>query len=146
MTVTSRHRRFSIKKFFFKSSQNKQETSVLEPLFKNVAGLKACNFIKKRSQHRCFPISIAKFLMLLFDFFDGSLLHSSKSSRCRLYEGVKLQGLSHRSSFLSLSCREPSPIPRHAFENLRRISLISKLSFYTGYFWFYYLFLVLGRF
>ena len=141
MTVTSRHRRFSIKKFFFKSSQYTQETSVSEP-----QSLKACNFIKKRSQHRCFPISIAKFLMLLFDFFDGSLLHSSKSSRCRLYEGVKLQGLSHRSSFLFLSCREPSPIPRHALENLRRISLISKLSFHTGYFWFYYLFLVLGRF
>ena len=141
MTVTSRHRRFSIKKFFFKSSQYTQETSVSEP-----QSLKACNFIKKRSQHRCFPISIAKFLMLLFDFFDGSLLHSSKSSRCRWYEGVKLQGLSHRSSFLFLSCREPSPIPRHAFENLRRISLISKLSFHTGYFWFYYLFLVLGRF
>ena len=152
MTVTSSHRRFSIKNFFLKSSQNTQETSLLEPLFKNVAGLKACNFIRKRTQHRCFPINIASFLMLLisvnicerllFDFFDGSLLHGSKCSRSRLYDGVKLQCLSHRSSFLFLSCHEPSPFPRPAFENLRRISLISKLSFYTVYFWFYYLFLV----
>ena len=48
-----------LKKFtIFHSSQ---ATSVLEPLFKNVAGLKACKFIKKRLQHRCSLVSIAKF-------------------------------------------------------------------------------------
>ena len=29
--------------------------------FIKVAGLKACNFIKKRLQHKCFPVNIAKF-------------------------------------------------------------------------------------
>ena len=36
-------------------------------LFLNkVAGLKAYNFIKKRLQHTCFPVSIAKFLKTFF--------------------------------------------------------------------------------
>ena len=30
--------------------------------FNKVADLEACNFIKKRLQHRCFPVNIAKFL------------------------------------------------------------------------------------
>ena len=86
---------------------------MLESLFKNVAGLKACNFIKKRPQHRCFPVNITKFLLLLisenicerllFDFFNGSLLHGPKGSRSRLHDNVRLQGLSQRSSFLFLS-------------------------------------------
>ena len=91
-------------------SQYPKETPVLESLFKKIAGLKACNFIKKRRQHRCFPVNIAKFLRLhiskniceplLFDCFNGSLLHGPKSSRFRLYDGVRLQGLIHRCSFL----------------------------------------------
>ena len=94
---------------------------MLESLFKNVAGLKACNFIKKRPEHRCFPVNIAKFLILLnsknicerllFDFFNGSLLHRPKGSRFRLYDGVRLQGPTHRSSFLFLNWYEPSPSP-----------------------------------
>ena len=35
---------------------------MLESLFKKVPGLKAYNFIKKRLQHRCFPVKFAKFL------------------------------------------------------------------------------------
>ena len=34
---------------------------VLEPPFNKVGGLKACRFIKKRLEHRCFPVNIAKF-------------------------------------------------------------------------------------
>ena len=33
-------------------------------LFNKVAGLKSCNFIKKRLQHRCFPVNIVKFLRI----------------------------------------------------------------------------------
>ena len=75
--------------------QYPQEIPVLESLFKKVAGLKARNFIKKRHQHRCFPVNIAKFLRvpisknicerLLFDCFNGSILHGPKSSRSKLY-------------------------------------------------------------
>ena len=110
---------------------------LLESLFKKVAGLKACNVIKKRPKHGCFPVNIAKFLILLNSknncerlLFDNvSLLHRPKGSRFRLYDGVRLQGPTHRSSFLFLSWYEPSPSRRPAFENLRRISLMNQLSF-----------------
>ena len=39
-----------------------RKTPVLEPLFIKVLGLKAWNFIKKRLQHRCFPVKSVKFL------------------------------------------------------------------------------------
>ena len=39
-----------------------RKTSVLESLFSKVVSLEAWNFIKKKLQHRCFPVNIAKFL------------------------------------------------------------------------------------
>ena len=57
----------------------------------------------------CFPVNIAEFLILpilkiickglLFNFFNVSLLQEPTGLRSRLYDGVKLQGPSHRSSF-----------------------------------------------
>ena len=84
--VTSNHRRCSLKKLFLKISQYPPETSVLTSLFKKVAGLKTCIFIKKKSQGRCFPVNIAtyfeKYLRpAAFDCFNGSLLHETKGSR-----------------------------------------------------------------
>ena len=35
---------------------------MLESLFNEVADLKACDFIKKRLQYRCYPVKFAKFL------------------------------------------------------------------------------------
>ena len=35
---------------------------MLESLFNKIAGLKACNFIKKKLQHRYFTVNIGKFL------------------------------------------------------------------------------------
>ena len=100
--------------------------------FKKVAALKACNFIKKGPQNRCFPVNIAKFLILLIskiicELLHGSLLHRPKGSMSRLYDGVRLQGLTHRSSLSFLNRHEPSPSPRPAFENLRRIPLMNQL-------------------
>ena len=40
------------------------ETPVLESLFNKAGGLQVCNFIKKRLQHRCFPLSIANFFRI----------------------------------------------------------------------------------
>ena len=37
-----------------------------ESLFNRVVVLKTCNFIKKRLQHNCFPVNIAKFLRTAF--------------------------------------------------------------------------------
>ena len=48
----SSHQRCSAKKVLLKISQVSQESSVLEFLFNKVAGLQACNFIKKKLQHR----------------------------------------------------------------------------------------------
>ena len=56
----SSHRRCSI--LFSKISKFSLEVPVLEFLVNKVAGLKACNFIERRLQHRCFPVHIAKFL------------------------------------------------------------------------------------
>ena len=39
---------------------------MLEFLSNKVSGLKTGNFIKKRLQHRCFPVNIAKFLRTAF--------------------------------------------------------------------------------
>ena len=59
----SSHRRCSIKKSCSKKFRNiHRKTPVLESLFNKVAELKACKFIKKKLQRRCFPVNIAKFL------------------------------------------------------------------------------------
>ena len=39
-----------------------RKTPVLDSLFNKVAGPQACYFIKKRLQHRCFPVKFAKLL------------------------------------------------------------------------------------
>ena len=60
-TIRSSHRRCFIRKLFLKTLQYWQETPVLESIFKKVADLSTCNFIKKRTQHRCFPVNIVSF-------------------------------------------------------------------------------------
>ena len=43
-----------------------RNTAVLEPLFYKVGALKACNFIKKKLQHRCFSVKFSKFSKTFF--------------------------------------------------------------------------------
>ena len=43
-----------------------QNLGVLEFLFNKFACLQVCTFIKKRLQHMCFPVKLAKFLRALF--------------------------------------------------------------------------------
>ena len=38
---------------------------MLESPFNRIAGFKTCNFVKKRLQHKCFTVNIAKFLRTL---------------------------------------------------------------------------------
>ena len=40
------------------------EKLVLEYMFNKAADLEVCNFVKKRLQHRCFLVIIAKFLRI----------------------------------------------------------------------------------
>ena len=71
MQKLKRHRD-SCSQMFFKTGVLKnleishRKTPVSESIFNKVAGLKACNFIKKRLEHRCFPVTIAKFLKIAF--------------------------------------------------------------------------------
>ena len=60
----SSNQRFSIRKLLIRFSNILRKTLVFESLFNEVAGLQACNFIKKKLQHRCFPVNIAKFLRI----------------------------------------------------------------------------------
>ena len=57
-------RRCSSKKLFLK--QYSQKNAFVGVFFYEVVGLKACNFIKKGPQHRCFTVNIAKFLRIPF--------------------------------------------------------------------------------
>ena len=73
----SSHQRCSIQKSVLKTlAIFMGGCSILKPVFKffcsvtlkqnlffnKVLGLQTCNFIKKRLQHRCFPVNIKKFL------------------------------------------------------------------------------------
>ena len=53
---------FCYKELFLKISHFHKKAPVSESLFNKIADLKACSFIKKRLQHRCFPVNFAKFL------------------------------------------------------------------------------------
>ena len=60
----SSHRRCSLKKLFLKIRYIHRKAPVLGSIFKNVAGLKACDFNKKWLKHRLFPVNKAKFLRI----------------------------------------------------------------------------------
>ena len=51
---------------------------VLESLFNTIAGLQSCNFIKKRLQHRHFPVKFARFLKTLFFLQDTPVAASGE--------------------------------------------------------------------
>ena len=57
-----------VHKYFFRKSFGNftGKTPVLESFFKKIAGPQACNFIKKRLRHGCFPVKFAKFLRATF--------------------------------------------------------------------------------
>ena len=94
--------------------------AIKKPVLKNLAistgntcvGGSFLKTFKKRLQHRCFPVNFAKYLTLLilkknwkrllFDCFNGSLLHGPKGSTSRLYDNVRLQTFDESIKFLTL--------------------------------------------
>ena len=60
-----------------------RKTPVLELLFNDVAGPKACNFIKSKLEHRFFPMKFANFLRTPFftEHLRWLLLKVMNSSR-----------------------------------------------------------------
>ena len=53
--------------FKFLNRNINSKTSVLESLFNKFVGFQACNFTKKRLQHRRFPVNIANFKNTCFE-------------------------------------------------------------------------------
>ena len=53
--------------------------------FSNAAGLKAYNFVKKRLQHRCFPVKFAKYLrtppVAAYEFCSGGCVRTASVSK-----------------------------------------------------------------
>ena len=71
-------------------------TTVLESLFNKVKGLQACNFIKKRLQHRCFSVNIAKFLRAsILKNIATSLTIVNLRQVTHKFEPVQYQGLGY---------------------------------------------------
>ena len=79
---------------------------VLESLFNNVASLKACNFIKKRLQHRCCPVNIAKFLRTptLRNICERLLLTIESLVKLFVFDSTIVLLISTNNSGFSLIC------------------------------------------
>ena len=90
---------------FLRISQYSQKTPVLESFFNKVAGQKACNFIKKELQSRCFLVNVAKFLRATFLQNTSSgcfcILHNSDNV-LTLLKIVKLHYLAQAACHVSL--------------------------------------------
>ena len=65
----------------------------------------ACNFIKKRLQHQCFPMKFTKFLRKLFLQNTSTLVAASGSKQCK-----PMKTYTER-----LCCRERNDIPERYF-------------------------------
>ena len=53
-------------RYYYKFPDIHKKISVLESLFNKVTELMACNLFKMRTQHRCFPVNITKYLIKAF--------------------------------------------------------------------------------
>ena len=63
----SSHRQCSLNKILLESLQNSEENICVGVSFNKFIGLQACNFTKKRLQHRRFPVYIASFKNTYFE-------------------------------------------------------------------------------
>ena len=76
--------RCSVKKVFLEFSQNSQEKHLCQSLFNKVAGL-----LKRRIEHRCFPVNFAKFLRTPF-FIEHLWTASSARSKLQIKKIILL--------------------------------------------------------
>ena len=96
-------------------------------LFNKYAGLKACNFIKKRLQHRYFPVKFAKFLRTPFftEYIRQLLLKiSHELSLCCIWEQWMV---SFRGTYW---------LPNVYSILLRVVSFLSISFFFSEFFWY----------
>ena len=80
----------------------RKKTSVSESIFRKVAGLQPCSYIKKRLEHWCFPVKFAKFLRTstVKNIFERLLLFVSpqntiakSSGEFELYKTLSIQSI-----------------------------------------------------
>ena len=93
----------------------------MESLFNKVAGLKACNFIKKRLQHRCFLVNIAKFL------------------RIHYWQNTSRRLLLKTTTITSITQIKPCFVGKCLTWNILPVTALSE----NGYRWYFFLFLFL---
>ena len=62
LILRSSYQKCSVKKIVLKIFAKVTGKHMCWSLFNKFAVLQACNFIKQRPQHRCFPVRFAKFL------------------------------------------------------------------------------------
>ena len=91
--LRSSHRMCSVKNAFLKVRKYHTNIPVLESVFNKVAGLRACNFITKKLQQRCFPVKFAKFVRTPFltEHLRWLLLYHSKVHLYRLRISLTIQ-------------------------------------------------------
>ena len=100
---------------------------VSESLFNKYAGLKACNFIKNRPQHRYFPAKFTKFLRTPFftEYIRQVLLEISHE--LSLYCIWEQWMVSFRGTYW---------LPNVYFILLRVVSFLSISFFFSNFFWY----------
>ena len=130
-------RRCSSKLVFFKISQYLQETPVLESLANKVADLKACNFIKKILQHRCFHANIGKFLRIPFSQRNSGLhVEITREVWKKLHESRSRNYSWSESSFYRL-VSDSIEKNKHSKSDIEKIYLNSTRKFFLFLFNFY---------
>ena len=87
------------------------KTSVLESIFSKVAGLQACNFVKKRLQHTCYLVKFAKFLRTRF--FTEHLFTVTASLV------LKIWGKFQPATIKKIPCWEATTLPRTSLQTFR---------------------------
>ena len=102
---------------------------MLESLFNKNAGLKACNFIKKTLQHRCFPVKFAKFLKRPFfaEHIRWLLLEISHELSLIAFENNKW-------CHFVVSTGSPAFISFYYYRKLLFISFLSISFFFSNFF------------
>ena len=95
-TFRNIHRSCSLKKAFLKNIAKFIGKHLCWSLFfEKFEGIKACNFIKMRLQHRCFPVNIAKFLRKPFSNFHAFVFrqrHKNIATCCQHRVPVNISG------------------------------------------------------
>ena len=97
-----------------------RKTSVLESISNKAAGLKVCNSIKKRLQHSCLPVKLAKFLKTPFfteEFRWLLLTFNSCFHRSSVRKQVWLSAINTRFSWKKYL------LPRKSRSSQRRCSV-----------------------